>query len=71
MHLLLDGAALLLLWHLFGRRFRLRHWLIITTVTMLGVSTGLYLFNPRLVTYVGLSGMLHGLHAVITDNSGV
>lgn len=66
MHLLLDGTALLLVWYLLGHGFRLWQWLIITGLSMLGVGAGLYLFDPRLITYVGLSGMLHGLYAAGT-----
>lgn len=66
MHLLLDGTGLLLVWWVFGHRFRVRQWLVISGVSMLGVSAGLYLFDPRVVTYVGLSGMLHGLYAAGT-----
>lgn len=66
MHLLLDGAALVLVWLLLGHRFRIWQWLLIAGLSMLGVGAGLYLFDPRLVTYVGLSGMLHGLYAAGT-----
>lgn len=65
-HLLLDGAALILLWVLFGDSYRLGQWLLIAVVAMLGVGVGLYLFDPRLAWYVGLSGMLHGIYAAGT-----
>ena len=62
-HFLLDGAALILLWLLFGYSYRLWQWLSVIIFTMLSVGVGLYLFNPHLAWYVGLSGLLHGIYA--------
>lgn len=65
-HLLMDGTALLLIWTLFGRCYRLWQWSAIILAALLSVSIGLYLFDPRLAWYVGLSGMLHGIYAAGT-----
>lgn len=62
-HLLMNLAALALIWILFGRMLSQSAWLIISLIGMLGVSLGLLLFSPSIGWYVGLSGMLHGLFA--------
>ena len=41
--------------------FKQYEWLVIFLVSGLFVTCGLYLFNPHLIWYVGLSGLLHGL----------
>lgn len=37
------------------------HWLLVMLVSAIFVGVGLYWFNPQVSTYVGLSGVLHGL----------
>lgn len=37
------------------------HWLFVITVSAVFVGVGLYWLNPEVITYVGLSGVLHGL----------
>ena len=37
------------------------HWLFVISVSAVFVGVGLYWFNPDVTTYVGLSGVLHGL----------
>ena len=37
------------------------HWLFVISVSAVFVGVGLYWFNPEVTTYVGLSGVLHGL----------
>lgn len=66
MHLSLDGCALLLVWYLLGRGLRYWQWLTVTILSMLGVGAGVYLFDPGLGSYVGLSGLDHGLFAAGT-----
>lgn len=62
-HFFLDGAGVVLLWLLFGAVYRQWQWGVIVVASMLGVGAGLYLFDPGLLWYVGLSGMLHGIYA--------
>lgn len=62
-HLLMNLAALALIWMLFGRMLRLSVWIVISLASMLGIGLGLLLFSPSIDWYVGLSGMLHGLFA--------
>lgn len=60
-HLYLNGAGLLLIWLLVGDKFKAIEWLFLTALLALTVSIGLFIFNPDLQHYVGLSGVLHGL----------
>ncbi|HGG60252.1 MAG TPA: rhombosortase [Gammaproteobacteria bacterium] len=60
-HVVLNLAGLWMVWWFFIGEFTDRQWLVIFVVSGLFVTTGLYLFNPRLIWYVGLSGLLHGL----------
>ena len=60
-HYLLNAIALILVWVAVGEYFTNRQWLIATAVTIAGVNAGLWLFDPQLIWYVGMSGFLHGL----------
>jgi len=60
-HLLMNLAALGMIWTLFYRHYTSLTWLAITLASGLGVTAGLWLFSPELNWYVGLSGLLHGL----------
>jgi len=60
-HTGLNIAGLVLIWILVGHRFNHWQWSAIIAALMLGISLGLLLFNPKLVWYVGLSGVLHGM----------
>ena len=62
-HTALNVAGLALIWGLVGGAFDERQWLGIMAGLMLGISLGLWLFNPQLGWYVGLSGVLHGMLA--------
>lgn len=64
MHLLLNSAAVILLWALHGQFFTWNNYLIIWLFLALGTSLGLYLFSPEMVSYVGLSGVLHGFFVI-------
>ncbi len=60
-HLLMNSAALIVIWGLVSpATSNTRCWTIIA-ISMLGISLSLILWNPNLVWYVGLSGVLHGL----------
>ncbi len=60
-HALLNIAGLIMVWLFFGRDYTLGEWLLIMIFSSLSVTVGLFLLNPHLVWYVGLSGLLHGL----------
>lgn len=59
-HLLLNLIGFALIGWLFLKNLAWQHWLILFITSCLGVSSGLYWFNPELSWYVGLSGVLHG-----------
>lgn len=60
-HLLLNLAGLALITLLFARSMSLTLWSASFLVSALLISIGLYVFNPHMIWYVGLSGILHGL----------
>jgi rhomboid family GlyGly-CTERM serine protease len=60
-HLWLNLAGLALIWVLFRNALTTLGWIAALSGSMFGVSLGLLLLQPNLVTYVGLSGVLHGL----------
>ncbi|MAD14889.1 MAG: rhombosortase [Alteromonadaceae bacterium] len=60
-HLLLNLAAVVLLWSLHGQYYRTAHYLLMLGVFSFGVSAGIYYFEPEMQWYVGLSGILHGV----------
>lgn len=62
-HWLLNSLGLILVWLLVGVQFTGRQWLIVTVISMAGVDAGLWFFDPQLVWYVGMSGVLHGILA--------
>ena len=63
-HLSFNLGALLVFTFVFHRLISLRLWLLTLTTGALAVGGGLYLFNPQVGWYVGLSGILHTLWAV-------
>jgi rhomboid family GlyGly-CTERM serine protease len=60
-HLLLNLAALILLWLLHGNFYTIKHYSLLFLFCALGCSIGIYVFEPSLDQYVGLSGILHGI----------
>lgn len=60
-HLLLNLAALLMLWALHGRFYRIKNYCALFLFCTLSTSIGIYFFNTSLIQYVGLSGVLHGI----------
>ena len=60
-HLLLNLAGLVLVWLLVGRYYSNRQWLFVLSVSIAAVSGGFWFFDPNMLWYVGLSGVLHGL----------
>jgi len=60
-HLLLNLAAMILLWALHGRFYTRLNYTTLFLLCSLSTSLGIYYFNPSLIQYVGLSGVLHGI----------
>ena len=72
-HLAMNLVGLALIWMLFGRLMSTAAWLATLLTSALTVSLGLLIFNPGLMWYVGLSGVLHGMFlagAIISIVSG-
>lgn len=62
-HLLLNVAALAIIWELFYRSVKPWRSSLEVFLLALFVSAGLFFLMPGLEWYVGLSGILHGLFA--------
>jgi rhomboid family GlyGly-CTERM serine protease len=60
-HLLLNLAALFMMWVLHGRFYSIKNYIYLFLFCSLTTSLGLYYFDPTLIQYVGLSGALHGV----------
>ncbi|MDX2370327.1 MAG: rhombosortase [Colwellia sp.] len=60
-HLLLNLAALFMLWALHGRFYSIKNYTLLFLFCSLATSVGTYYFDPTLIQYVGLSGVLHGV----------
>ncbi|WP_114325067.1 rhombosortase [Candidatus Colwellia aromaticivorans] len=60
-HLLLNLAALFMLWALHGRFYSIKNYTLLFLLCSLTTSVGIYYFEPTLIQYVGLSGVLHGV----------
>ena len=64
-HLLLNAVAGSILYLLASLVISPIQWVSATLNCMIGVSVGLWLFNPEIMWYVGLSGVLHGLIVIV------
>jgi rhomboid family GlyGly-CTERM serine protease len=62
-HMLLNVAALLLLWWLVGSGLTVTGWLAVIVASLACIDLGLWFLDSALSWYVGLSGLLHGLFA--------
>ena len=62
-HFFLNGIGLLLIFYLVESRFTILQWLIIALVAIAGIDIGFWIWQPQLIWYVGLSGLLHGFLA--------
>jgi rhomboid family GlyGly-CTERM serine protease len=63
-HLILNSTGLILVFWLFGPLFSGTFWMKGILVLMAAISLCQLAFYPALETYVGFSGVLHGLWAV-------
>lgn len=59
-HLLLNLAAVVMLWALHGHFYYVKNTSLLFITSGLTCSLGLYFFSPSIIQYVGLSGVLHG-----------
>jgi len=62
-HFALNAAGLLLVWYLVGTAYNWLEWLLVSTLAIVTMDIGLWVFEPGLAWYVGLSGLLHGMLA--------
>ena len=62
-HWALNIAGLAGLWWLYVTQATLRQWMIVALVSAPLISVALYIANPELQWYVGLSGVLHAVWA--------
>jgi rhomboid family GlyGly-CTERM serine protease len=60
LHLLMNGLGLGLVAALFDRDYSLPAWLLIALFSVIAIDLGFVLYEPQLLWYVGLSGVLHG-----------
>ena len=60
-HWALNMAGMIMIAVLFGAYGSIGYWLWVLAVSAFAVGAGLWLLNPELRWYVGLSGALHGL----------
>ena len=60
-HLLLNLAALTMLWALHGHFYTIKNSIALFMFCALFTSLGIFYATPSLIQYVGLSGVLHGV----------
>jgi rhomboid family GlyGly-CTERM serine protease len=60
-HALLNSTGAILLAFFLSRDISVRDWWVITLTAPFVISAGLWLKQPQLISYVGFSGVLHGL----------
>ncbi|MBT8091782.1 MAG: rhombosortase [Gammaproteobacteria bacterium] len=62
-HFALNALGLGMVWYLVGEAYGAVDWLLIVLASIVVIDSGLWLINPQLQWYVGLSGVLHGILA--------
>jgi rhomboid family GlyGly-CTERM serine protease len=62
-HLWPNVAALAIVGMLFDDLFRAADWWRVSAASAIAIDVGLYVLDPAVAWYVGLSGVLHGLVA--------
>jgi len=60
-HLVLNMAALVLVWLLVGRYYTRLQWLFVFATTLAVTTAGFWFVDVHMLWYVGMSGVLHGL----------
>jgi rhomboid family GlyGly-CTERM serine protease len=63
-HLWLNVIALIVMAILFDELMSASDWILASVLSALSIDVGLYVFEPDVLWYVGLSGALHGLMVV-------
>lgn len=58
-HLVLNEFGMILVWSLFARDYDAVEWCIIVLSGALAISSGLWWLSPKVLWYVGASGVLH------------
>jgi len=64
-HLAMNLFGLGLIYTLFPNALSWSGWLVVFILSCLSVTFGIWLFNPDVAWYVGLSGVLHGILIVV------
>lgn len=64
-HFGMNALGLILIYALFPSVLHWNAWIIILLLSGLSVTLGIWLFNPDIVWYVGLSGALHGILVIL------
>src|ERR1700685_1816805 len=62
-HLALNELGLVLMWALFAQDYDPVEWCVIVCAGALAISCGLWWLSPRVIWYVGASGVLHSIMA--------
>src|ERR1700689_942765 len=62
-HLLVNELGLILMWSLFAQDYGPIEWCVIVLSGALAISCGLWWLSPRVIWYVGASGVLHSIMA--------
>ena len=62
-HLVLNELGLVLMWSLFAQDYDADEWCAVVLGGALAISCGLWWLSPRVVWYVGASGVLHSVMA--------
>jgi rhomboid family GlyGly-CTERM serine protease len=62
-HLVLNELGLVLMWALFAQDYAAEEWCAIVLGGALAISSGLWWLSPKVVWYVGASGVLHSVMA--------
>jgi rhomboid family GlyGly-CTERM serine protease len=60
-HFWLNMGGVLIVAGFLRNHWNAAHWLVLLVWSALAIGLGLYVLNPELYRYVGLSGVLHGL----------
>jgi rhomboid family GlyGly-CTERM serine protease len=63
-HFWLNMGGVLIVAVFFRQDCSARQWLALILLSCLVISAGLFLFDPKMVWYMGLSGVLHSLFVV-------
>lgn len=62
-HAVLDLGGLALLWALFARDLRPWAWAVVVLFAIAAIDCGLWVRDPQVRWYLGVSGVLHGVLA--------